>query len=426
MRTRVEDYSSPPVTADVTHTYYVGACTGSGTTTVTHSYETNVERQTNRVMNDIVTPDFHKRVSNGEIINNAMDRVEMESVSTLATFNADLYWKKWNTSCNPDKYTYSRDTYTGTRDSRALLLAYGFPHIDLGSIDVEHLISLAVTKAWANVEDCDVGVLEALAEFRETVLSLTKILKRLGSLLKFLKLRHWFMVKQLFTAKELADRYMELRYVLRPLIYDIAGFYNKLSRDNFEPGKRQTFRGWQASTDRHYDQKIWENVASYGHGVDTQRVTASRVATHSVDVRAGVLCHVVSSSFLDRWGFDNIFEAMWETTKFSHVVDWVVNVGDCIAAHTPEVGLRALASWYVATIETYRFVTIVGSSRSFAPARGYGLINASLDIKATMSETVKTQYRVPNPRLDILPTYNIKLDVFKLADLLIMIKHLLA
>lgn len=429
MRTRTDSFSSPSVRTDITVMNYVGACEGAGTTTYSHILDTNVSLRSEKTMVDVVTPNFRKRVANGEIINNAMDLEESESTSSIGTQNASIHIKRWNTTCNPDKFTYKKLTSIGTLDSEGWLLARGYDYVGLNSTDIEHLISLAVTKAWASVEDCDVGVLETIAEFRMTVTSLSLLLKRMANILRLLKdkkLLH--LLRTEFTAKELADRYMELRYVIRPLIYDIAGFYRKLSDDRLKSGQRQTFRGWKSETVRNSDQLDYHPTNVWNGGLDSYHISILRSSITTVDVRAGVLCHVKSSSFLDRWGFDNVFETMWELTKFSFIVDWILNVGQCIAAHTPEVGLRALASWYVVNVDTYRFVTVLDATRTWSSIDGfYSLVSCGYSLSnVKMSSTTKHRYRIPNPRLDVLPTFNIKLDVFKLADLLIMIKQLLA
>lgn len=139
-------------------------------------------------------------------------------------------------------------------------------------------------------------------------------------------------------AADIADRYMEVRYAIRPLVYEIKSLAQALSAPKFELNSRRTFRGYASSADSLEDTPVtsWADPT-----YDAKSLTAHRVSTREVSVRAGVLVHVKSSHWLDRWGFDDIIETAWELTRLSFAIDWFIGIGQKTGCLDPRVWVKA-------------------------------------------------------------------------------------
>jgi hypothetical protein len=147
-----------------------------------------------------------------------------------------------------------------------------------------------------------------------------------------------------------------------------------------------------------------------------------------VDVRAGILCQIEHLNRIGIYGLTQPIEAIWELIPFSFIVDWFFNVGSTIGGWIPEMGTRTLASWYVVTETTYQkldhwhnnFETEVPNPTSKIIAEFYrDLVGCYID------ETIVKKARVPSPIRAVVPTFTLRLDTFKLIDLLIIAKKIL-
>jgi hypothetical protein len=204
---------------------------------------------------------------------------------------------------------------------------------------------------------------------------------------------------------------MELRYAVRPLIYDVNGVIAALNSQR--ASSRKTFRGFASDRYDHTD-SYGEDQAFY------QCLTEiNRKASYEVSARAGVLCDVTIDD-VSVYGLDQLFETAWELTPFSFVFDWFANIGDTIAALTPNAGVKQLASW-VTVKESFTTTNSSGATRS----------------TATWPDTVTTVSpfswgyntlgveRIVNPQLSVFPQMNLRFDAFKILDLGIILRQIL-
>lgn len=422
-RERYQETLEGPYTAIRMRTSATGTCPNPAGTPVTTTFSTysGVARTWSKRYRDYVTPNFSLLSRQGKIINNPMWSEEIEILNPAAAFSNILNWRKWEVACNPDKWLYSSDVLNGEVPSDFLLRA--IPYSDVPGVSIETEIDQALTRAWANTDDNNFTSLASLGELKETISGIKDMGLRLFRLMKFLRKlddgKAWRMYLRGAKAGDLADRYMELRYSIRPLIFEIKQLAAALDKPRFEVGGRQTFRGYSTDSNRVEDTWTALNVV----GQDEFSTTYHRVSTREVKVRAGVLVQVKSSHWLDRWGFDDILETAWELTRLSFVVDWFLNIGQKIAAFTPEFGLVPLASWYVVEDVQCKMKEIIATSRKFTSPP---LINELVvyQVQGCKCEDNRiVRYRVPNPRLDILPTFKIKLDLFKVADMLVILNQ---
>jgi len=145
-----------------------------------------------------------------------------------------------------------------------------------------------------------------------------------------------------------------------------------------------------------------------------------------VSVRAGVLTDILCVNALNLFGLDSLAEAAWDLIPFSFIVDWFVDIGTFIAAWTPEMGLKPLASWYTV-------ITDVTKERNIGPWSGrvvksgsssYRNQNLTRFYQAKKTEQTITKSRVPDPRRSNIPTVNINISDAKLLDLALILRQL--
>lgn len=378
----------------------------------------SVENVETKTMNDVVTPSYRYMQQNGQIINTPMKSVYSKSQKTVGGIHIDTRF--YVTACSPPKSLIQGGIYTGTLPADFLeWYVSGIGWASIPTIDVQDYVDIAVTQMWANADHSKAAALATLGEARETIHSMVSIFGRLIKvLIAIKKLDTVYLFKQ-FSPKELASRYMELRYALRPLYYDTkqiidAANHRKLDYDRF------TFRG-KASTSGSNE---LSGVHNDRYGTFSIHYHYTGRTTRTIEVRSGLLTHVDEPSLLNLWGFDSIAETAWELLPFSFIIDWFFNVGQTIASWTPETGLKPLASWYTLVDTVYQTSTVSHMTFETDPSKNY--VSPSCFIAPmTKTLTTVTKTRVPEPRRSILPTFNLKLDLLKLIDLLIIGKNIL-
>jgi len=281
-------------------------------------------------------------------------------------------------------------------------------------VDVEHLQALAITKAWANVDLSKASLLATIAEGEKTIISVGQILFRFWRILRALKKFDVKALKKEITLKELADRYMEARYAIRPLVIDTKQILAAINAK--EVCDRQTYRGFASDSDT---TSVTNHVA-----VDQadRTVLATSSATRTVEVRAGVLTQIEVQSKLNTFGCDQILEMFWEITPFSFIVDWFLNVGTLIRAWTPEAGVKALTSWTV-TKDVTSWIT-VGECVQNPDYNSSGYYRVQID-NLGFSDINMSVNRDNHPSRPWYPTFDVNLDPLKLLDLGIIMKKLM-
>lgn len=389
------------------------------------SGNTTVETR-DRFMTDVVTPHYRKRIAKGEVINSPMESRVSVKTNALADVRAEyLSTNEYgavhsNTEpyYTPGVFLTSGQVRYGTYPSSEIH-GRAISHIPTASIDAEALKALAVTQAHANVDRSDAQMLMMLAEGEKTISSLKDIFLRAVRLFriynKIIRLQRLTRkerkyVKENFSVKELQNRYMEVRYSLRPLLYDAKQVCKAL--EPLQSFDRFTFRGFAEETTESHLIHASKALST----TKTSVVPISRTKRH-VEVRAGVLTSIDCDTVLNRWGFDQPIETLWEVIPFSFVADWFFNIGQTIAAHTPEIGTRELASWAVTRTTLETEMTVLTSSPN------YGSYDISLsNCIQTLKDT--TVIRETNPPLAFFPRVKVRLDGLKLLDLAIILKNL--
>lgn len=358
-----------------------------------------------KTMNDVVTPNFLSRIKRGEIINNAMDSTTEIVTAPVATPFHRKTVNKWAND------TLHGDTWDGSWAMTSESLGTFKTPGSVTMASIESLVDKAVTDAHANASSAELSLLMVAAEGRKTVDSLASIMYRVLKIAKALKKAEFSYLKRELSWKNLQERYMELRYAIRPLVYDAQGLCNALEAEKLAKSMRATARGF--ASDTWTDSDSYTTTSYYG-----ATMTVNRKWTCVVDIRAGVLTDV-ELSHLSIWGMDQALETMWELVPLSFVLDWFIDVGNTIAAWTPSAGVKELASWVSITrvITSENWLGSIENTSSFDHWDEF-----SWSGKKTRVEVHKE--RRTNPNLSFWPSVNIQLDALKIADLAIILRQL--
>lgn len=398
-----------PSTYSVTYTHQYTAW--SGTTSdpwrVSANTTNNVAQsfRQDRYMEDVVTPNFRKLISLGHVINNPMYKYEVEEL--FAGGNLDMKFIQYSTT-NPVYYTG-----WGAVGKWAGGLMTGSCYKSAPSVDVQSVQDKAVTDAFAKNKANDTLLLATMGELRETVSSLSSIFKRAARILWAVKRANFRALRKEITPKELSSRYMEARYALRPLVYDVTQTLEAFN--NEQKQKRFTARAFASESGTDSDV-----VLGYTH--TNYQIYFARSVQRTVEARSGVLSAVDTLSRINVWGLDQVASSAWELVPLSFVVDWFFNIGKLVAAWSPTMGLRQLASWVVikdVTIQSSRVDHTVCLQPTVRIHQRY------MNYTAAAVKTTSSKRRIVNPALNIYPSFNVRLDGWKLLDLGIILKNIL-
>ena len=267
---------------------------------------------TTKTMTDVVTPHYSRRIANGDIINSPMQSNFVSAIRPLANVDARRFvtneygavYQNFEPYYIPGVFLEVGSERHGTYPAQSIFNISG-SHLSPAALNVASLVDQAVTQAHANVDMSEAQTLMMVAEGEKTIQSLSQIFKRAVKLLRIVRKLSNFQglsrkerkfVKENFTPKELANRYMEVRYSLRPLLYDAAACVKALQPTRFFD--RFTSRGF--AEDKSTIEKVGVVFAS---STSNTRVVPITRTTRSVQVRAGVLTTIDSNTVLNTWGF---------------------------------------------------------------------------------------------------------------------------
>lgn len=425
-RTRTSNSSIPYGTTTfhlVRHAY--GGCTVDPyflSDTITTSSAT-LPYLNNRTMTDVVTKDFKKLQASGKIVNNPLS--SSVTVESEVPYTLEYEWRILKLGCTPAR-EYLAEIYFGSGKKPQALAVGGNRYLDVPVITSSKLASmaeLAVTAAWSRVSTSEVSALVTLAELDKTAVGLAKTLGRVFRIFKYVRKMQIKNLKKELSFKELQDVYLEARYGLRPLYYDIKGFHSVLNTEQVLG--RQTYRGketYSASVSDKTPKLLVSASTAAGFGIYRDYERTSRV---DVTCRAGVLTDITALSAVELMGLGQVAEAAWDLVPFSFIVDWFANVGKTIASWTPNPGIKALASWVV-TRKTTTQMSNMGLVTTITPCT---VVNQRVEVPyfrctGNQIKTVTTVSRVISPTRSIIPNFSVKLDPLKLLDLVLIGKNI--
>lgn len=368
-------------------------------------------------MTDVVIPEFKKRSGRGEIFNNPMSKIRTEEHIDLCSLQFD-YGIDALLSCNPVKWVYSRDyRYIWVKRVTSL-----FPYVSIPDYasDLTSKINQAVAKAHSNIGMDKVLAIAMAAELGKTVSGLAYILKKVYKIYRSVRRAELRKLAKELSFSELQEIYMNARYNLRPLAYDVAGMISVFN-DVPLPG-RQTFRAASELND---------SVTNSGTYVWLSNSNLSLTSPYTcttylnVLVRAGVLTQVETVTKAQLLGLDKIIETGWELVPFSFIIDWFLNVSEIIGAWTPNFGFTTLTSWV--TVNTLLTQQVAFSSPTLVEktVNGQRIHSSNISFSGGIATKItNTVERIPDPTRPIIPNFNVSLDEWKIIDLAIISKKL--
>lgn len=365
-----------------------------------------------KTMNDIVVPGYKKKVSQGLIFNNPMTRVLTEVDDSPYPWYNYLGNSVSSTGVvNPN----SGFVDNGTMPVSAMLGSFSIP---VPSLDVQDLVDIAVNQAWAGIDKGVASGLVTIAEAKKTYASVASIIVRSFGIFRAVKRADIAYLRKEISYEELANRYLELRYAIRPLAYDLKSvveahntFRSKADR-KVSRGKAEGSNNTSAST---------PDTGAFG----STYVLANGSTYRDVKVRAGVMYTIDASkmSQLQTWGLLDISGAAWELVPFSFIIDWFITVGTTIAAWSPKPYATVLASWVVIdeTVAT-SIVTSPAVKPDYYVKQDERGRHVSGGGSYTIFTSIKT--RIPSPARSILPSFDINLNFLKILDLVLILQKL--
>lgn len=392
MRLRQSDVSAPAVSVTIN-----GARSDGGSAYPLSAVSSYIPSRVQKTTWDVVIPDFHRRKSNGEVFNNPFEsHVVSLFPQAPALYERYAYygegepWERW-----------SGQWSNGILDNRLM------PVFD-STDDLARLSALAVTSAHANRSSVEQNALMMLGEGRKTVESLAGILVRVIGIVKAARKADLKYLRNELSLKELTDRYMELRYAIRPLVYDAVGV---VSAWNAVTGSfRNTIRG--ATVETYTDSDTFLITEAGNRELTVRRVNSVEISCH-----AGILASI-DVSHLSLWGFDQVAQTALEFVPFSFIAGWFFNLSSWVSAWAPSAGVTKLASWVTSQVTVMRSVEIT-AVRSLLP----GEISPSyLRWEGISSEHAVHRIRTVEPSLESWPRMSVNLDTLKILDLALILK----
>lgn len=414
MAERVRSQSNPTAPRDLTPAWswqgYTEHATPSEPAGWTHT--TDATGTDSKTTTDWSSGNYPKRIKNGEILNNPFHSITIKETPRPMGVYIHKFRKATGTWCATHGTNhYTRYHYQGFLPVVSYTSGGGYlPVANRASIR-QAVIDLAVTSAFANVDTSSMLAYATVAESRKTVDSLRAVLLRAFKIARNVRKLNVKGLLNEISPKELADRYMEARYAFRPLLIDAANICKALEEERRY--LRRTFLGFADDT------YTASGTALDVSGMYLTKMDFSKQTTYTVSARAGVLCDCDVSA-VSTFGLDQLAETAWELVPFSFIVDWFTNVGDLIAAHTPNAGVNQRASWVTVRENLTQSITCT-AHRSVANTAGY--VNESITSpKGTVQRDEQVVERIVSPLLGTWPRFDLNLDAYKLTDLGIILR----
>lgn len=257
--------------------------------------------------------------------------------------------------------------------------------------------------AYLKVEQAAFEALTSLAEAPKTVKYIVGRLRDLGAILAAVKRRDFSFLKGHGNIDSVADAWLEARYAVRPIIYDISGILAALGKGSLAP--IQTFR----SGDNQDESFTSDFTITHGTLLSGEVSIAGDIIETA---RAGVYGRLdFDSPALQNFGLGNLGTTAWELIPWSFVVSWFVNVSGLIASLNPNPVYRRLGGFISVRKETYYTGTVNVSSSS-----GEQII--------PISGSVVSYERIRKDTPGFI-NLDIDLDIPKVLDLLAFAKRLI-
>jgi len=214
------------------------------------------------------------------------------------------------------------------------------------SLIVDNLANQSLTKARLKLKDQDVNLREVWGERYQTAQMIAHGVQRLGKSYSALKRGDFGRAAAALgiekgsstfssqwrrdQSKALANGWLELQYGWLPLIHDIHGAAEALNKTLAPPKKGRLVRVVAVSKLSNSSQ----DQVPITNGIDTWH------RSYEVEVKTCLYFRQQSRTLhtLSALGIANPVHAAWELTRFSFLIDWVVNIGNFLSSLDATLG----------------------------------------------------------------------------------------
>lgn len=282
-------------------------------------------------MADTKTPNFKRRLTSGEIIptNPLHSETRLVEVHDIGNGPQTLLPQFLPPRGHREEgfwlYEYMRAAGLTTVPHGVQL-----PESLLTNSERDDLITEVTTKCLAKRGTADSNLFESVAEYRQTFSMLRHPIR---SLLRVLTDPRRSALSK--AAKSASDAWLMYRYGVLPLVRDISGIIEGLSKS---VGKRRTSSRASGELHRESNRIVVGDWEVHKVGINVQTFDVFSVRCVSLDE------HV--SSLANNVGFTSkgLITLPWEFIPYSFVSDWFANVGDFLNALAPALGFKQLSS----------------------------------------------------------------------------------
>lgn len=262
------------------------------------------------------------------------------------------------------------------------------------------LLNAAVLSAAANAAAAEMDVLTFLAEFRQTVGLLGDLYHRFNDGRRSIAREARKAKKNPW--KAFRQYWLEARYGIRPIVYDVYNVANALSK-KFENGLLLSGKGLQVEDLAHYEDTGWQPLNTYWD----RRTTFERTGDRKYRGKAYVLFDSERSA---KWGFNPLVTA-WEKVPYTFVSDWFIDIGAWVQTLSPQ-----LRGDYAGICESTKTEVYDVTKQYYRPVAPH---NSGVTIVSSTQRITKEYIRAPTsvPFPPLLPQLTLPkvIDLFALA-----------
>lgn len=360
---------------------------------------------------DVVVDNYMQRRNSGEIIMNDYKSVK----TTQVGFNT-----RWSfRTVGAINYGWSVYTYTFNCDLDPWQSGLTSQHFDVASLVTPSISSdydLASARLYSKMDEASMLALTTAWEFRKSVATINHSYRECWKMLRYLLKTKRLLAAGLVTASHAAQVYLEVRYGLRPIFYDVRNAIDAITSLGSSKRTRVYTELPESSSSATY-----QNINCVGGNLNLK---LDREVTDRWSCSAGAIIEpkLGTIDVNDAFGTNDIVESVWEVIPFSFIVDWFINVGTWLSAVAPNYETTVCGTWFKAEREQTVKVTPV--------AMWWQDVNHALNVNGSsmlqahpVRLEVKTTERYVNRGKPSLPRLNIRLDGLKILDILAIIKE---
>lgn len=372
--------------------YHRGVLTG----TTGQNYYSRVD-----FMDDVVTPNFKKRIDAGEIINNPFSHYQRLSSAGGGS------WSAVSTTDPTDVYSAECDASLTRFEESYFLPNYGW-HDGAIQSEIDESMQIAKFNAISRMDKTPYAFFEDIFEIRKTFQTISGVLSSaMRPAQAYAKARDKYIRQGVPPAQAAADAWLGVKYGLKPPVISIMNLLESLDRDFTRPPRQRAI-----------GQDVVSKTSSGTATPATATFPWSQTTKNSS--RAGILYQVtnpvIDTNYIYGLRAKDVPKGIWAVMPYSWVIDRFLDVGGAISAfmNLSDPSLKILAAWEGRLYEDDKSHQYTGHTQP-----GF-TITASGDV---VRDLTKIKYRTPwvPSYSDIVPTFRIDTDLQHTGDLLALL-----